>query len=135
VTKDGKLEVLEGHHTELKPYLRGVPWDEMRKIGFEPGSVRTFPAKDVMLGNRLVGGPPMRAYKVSGPGIQEDLVAKLACRFGFDQQLLVRELEIYGKLRDLKRGCEVRVPELNGKESTLPAHKDWADSRQWHFPY
>jgi hypothetical protein len=51
VTKDGKLEVVEGHHLELKPHQRAMPWGEMVKLGFEPGSVPTFPAEDVVLGN------------------------------------------------------------------------------------
>jgi hypothetical protein len=61
----------------------------------------------------------MRAYEVSGPGIEEELVAKLACQFSSDQQLLVREMEIYGRLRRLDLDPEVRVPELKGKCETL----------------
>jgi hypothetical protein len=115
VTKDAKLEVIDGHHLELEPHQRAVPWDQMGKLGFEPGSAPTFPAKDVMLRNRLVGGPPMRAYEVSGPGIEEELVAKLACRFSFDQHLLVREMEVYGNLRRLDLDPEVRAPKLKGR--------------------
>jgi hypothetical protein len=61
----------------------------------------------------------MRAYEVSGPGIEEELVAKLACQFSSDQQLLVREMEIYGRLRRLDLDPEVRVPELKGNRGTL----------------
>ncbi|KAL2128477.1 hypothetical protein VTI74DRAFT_9129 [Chaetomium olivicolor] len=115
VTKDGKLEVLPSHHEELDRIRIVVPWSAIREIGFEPGSVPTFAAHHVSLGSRLVVGPAlMDVFNVSVLGIDKELVGKLGRTMGDFQHSIKREIEIYGKLRNLNLDPEIRVPEFKG---------------------
>lgn len=114
VTKNGKLEVLSGHHEELDRIRLVVPWSAMCEIGFQLGSVPTFAAKDVSLGSRLLRGP---LFHVSVPGMDETAVGKLAPTMDYFQQSIRREMEIYGKLKKVSLDPETRVPEFKGENS------------------
>ncbi|KAH6637290.1 hypothetical protein F5144DRAFT_620316 [Chaetomium tenue] len=61
VTKDGKLEIIPGHHIDVERARYVIPWSEMEKAGFQPGDP---------------------------------------------------EVEIYGKLKGLELGPEIRIPEF-----------------------
>ena len=124
VTRNGELEVLLGHHEELDRTRLVVSWNAMCEIGFEPGSVPTFAAKDVSLGSRVVMGPPlMEVFDVSVPGMDQNVVGKIICTMDDLQEDIKREMEIYGKLKKLSLDPEIRVPEFKGENSQPYSHR------------
>ncbi|KAH6842289.1 hypothetical protein B0I37DRAFT_195284 [Chaetomium sp. MPI-CAGE-AT-0009] len=115
VTKDGKLEVLSGHHRDLDRARVVVPWDAVREAGVEPGSVPTFDAHHVSLGSRLVTTPaPPDVFNMSVVGMDHELVGKVAGNVGALRACIQREIEIYGKLNKLDLHPEARFPEFKG---------------------
>ncbi len=125
VTKNGKLEVLLGHHEELDWVGLAAPWSALGELGLDLGSVPTFAAEDVSLGSRVV--MDMDVFDVSVPEMSEDVVGKFECAVDPFQRSFKREIGIYGKLRNLSLDAETRVPELKGeiqvpfRQATLPS--------------
>ncbi|KAL2171361.1 hypothetical protein VTG60DRAFT_3003 [Thermothelomyces hinnuleus] len=114
-TKNEKLEVLPSHHEDLDQSRILVPRSAISEVGFELGSLPSFAAHHVSIGSRLVVDPaPMEIFNVSVPGINEELVAKVAPRVGHTWHGIKREIEIYARLRGSQLDPEVRVPEFKG---------------------
>lgn len=116
-TKNEQLEVLPSRGEDLDQSRILFPRSAISEIGFELGSLPSFAAHHASIGSRLVVHPtPMEIFNVSVPGMNKELVAKVAPRVGDSWHGIKREIEIYARLRGSQLDPEVRVPEFKGDQ-------------------
>jgi hypothetical protein len=133
VTKDGKPEVITEHHREMERVQRVVPWSEMGKVGFRHGLVDQFPTDQVIRGGSLVIDTQLwNVHDVTIQGNEESCRASIVS--ALTHRALLREMEIYGKLKSLELDPDISIPKFKGwfLLSTYTMHDGLQLTTHWY---
>lgn len=113
VTRNGRLELIPGHHKHGQKEDRSLTLQEVRDCGFDDlDTFPTCPASEVLLTSRHQSGGFVYDASVSGILAGSDLVCKVLTNWF--RKPFIRELQTLSKLRNANLDSEVRVSTIKG---------------------
>lgn len=108
VTVDGRLSVIEGHHSDVPSTIMPIGREQLADITTELDSLATYPASQVYLGNRYTTG----ASAFDASIYSEEFVVKITSIF--TQHAILAELKRLCKIKRSRFDSTIRVSQLKG---------------------